>query len=413
MNNNKNFEKRKPNSNFSIKNSFSKLWEFVAYLTGAILTITGLIEVYQQYFPENNNQIIVWLSENLQILLFLIALIAVITIIFLGKNNNELQKKLGSIYHSGEVNKIILFISPCPGGGGDFYQEHFSHLVKAAARKATPQLNLNITLICPSKDFGRDPELLLSMAENYPAKVSGVFMIPAYPDKAENWNGILAFKEKFPAIVLIDVYPIIDQSKPQESIHFVGGDEEKGGAAAARLAERWLSKLRKKKYRILILIGRSTPWEKQRVNSFKAPLKSKFGENIAFMESMDLHYEYERARKKIETLVNEGEKLESFDLIFSCNDEMAIGALDYIQTIVNERKMDIKKIPKIIGYDGIPEMKRLIEMKNEFILGTVEVQIEDQAEYAIKTMVSLLRKQKPQKTKELLQPRTLKNHSLL
>ena len=244
-------------------------------------------------------------------------------------------------------------------------------------------------------------------------------MIPTHPNEEANWNGLIKFKKVFPALVLIDVYPVIEPAQFPRPIHFVGGDENRGGALAGSLAKRWLDQCNEKDtYRILILKGRSTPWEMQRVNSFKDYLdKGYFNQEpspkIIYDESEDLHYDLTKARREVEARINRGQMMQDFDLIFSCNDEMAIGALEVIETLVSTQQIEPDSMPKLIGYDGIPEIKRLISMKNPYLLGTVDVDIEEQAELAIRTMVLLLNNQKPQAELNLLNPTLCVNSSLL
>lgn len=403
----------------SIRTYVPKLWGLPSALVAAILTIVGLIqsgETLNKYFPSLST----WLNTNALVILTSLTIILGFSTAMLGWYSNVLRDQQKRVDQGSHVNKIILFISPSSGGGGDFYQEHFSHLVKSAARVANPQLNLIITLVCPSKDFGNvDPELELDVATNYPGHISGVFMIPSHPNKEANWNGLIKFKEKFPALVLIDVYPVIDPGLFPKPINFIGGDENMGGGLAGSLARRWLLKNSgKESCKILILKGRSTPWELQRINSFKKGLETdalnqETFPKLIFEESEDLHYELTRAKKEIEARINRGQKIQDFDLIFSCNDEMAIGALEVIDALVSTQHVDPESMPKLIGYDGIPEMKRLIKMQNRYILGTVDVDIEEQAEMAVRTMMLLLNDQKAQSELYLLKPTLFVNTSLL
>jgi ABC-type sugar transport system substrate-binding protein len=402
-----------------ITSIIKKLWGVPGALLVAIITIGGLVqsgEYFVKYFPS----LTTWVHTNQIVLLTILVVVLGCSDVVLGWYCSGLHKKQRLIDHSDQVNKVVLFLSPSSGGGGNFYQEHFSHLVKSAARAANPRLNIHITLVCPPKDFANEsPECLLDITNNYPASLAGIFMIPAYPDKEANRNGIIKFKEKFPALVLLDVYPLIDPGQLPKTINFIGGNENEGGALAASLAKRWLTKCNKNGMcRILILKGRSTLWEMQRVNSFKDSLKEidshGNSSNICFEESEDLHYELKRASKEIEARINRGQNPATFDLIFACNDEMAIGALEVLQNLVFKKLVTPKSLPKIIGYDGTPEMKRLIKSNNPLLLGTVDVDIEEQAERAINTMTSLLNDpESPQPELNLLQPTLFINSSLL
>lgn len=397
---------------------FKGLWGFLSAAVLAIVTIGGLVqsgELADKYIPPLRD----WLSKNnVTILIVLIIILAIITIA-LAWYINTLQNTSQVSEHDNKVNKIVLFLSPSSGGGGNFYQEHFSHLVKSAARAANPRLNINITLVCPSKDFGiEDPELLLEVANSYPAEVAGIFMIPAYPDKDTNRDGIKGFKERFPALVLLDVYPFNNIAQLSKQIHFIGGNENEGGMLAASMAKQWLVKQNKTTCRVLILKGRSTMWEMQRINSFKVALdaKSQYEQALQtqYEESEELHYELAKASKEIEGRINRGQNLASFDLIFACNDEMAIGVLEVIQSLVFSKRIDSANVPKIIGYDGTPEMKRLIKANNPFVLGTVDVDIKEQADRAIEVMIRLLNGVKSKQSEiTLLQPAIYKNSLLL
>lgn len=403
-----------------IKRNVKKLWGVPGVLLAFIITISGLVqsgEYVDKYFPS----VKIWLDANAITIFTIIVIFMACLLVLLGWYCGKLRNKQKLIDDSDKVNKLVLFISPSSGGGGDFYQEHFSHLVKSAVRAANARLSIHITLVCPHKDFGNeDPELLLDVAKNYPSKIAGIFMIPAHPDKEANRNGIIKFKNKYPALVLLDVFPAIDPDKLPRPISFVGGNENEGGALAALLAKQWLAKINKEgTCRVLILKGRSTLWEMQRINSFKDSLKvasdnQKYSSDIYFEESIDLHYELKKASKEIESRITKGQNLSNFDLIFACNDEMAIGALEVIQNLVLLKGVAPASLPKIIGYDGTPEMKRLIKSNNPFLLGTVDVDIEEQAERAINAMTLLFNDPDSRQSElNLLQPTLFINYSLL
>src|SRR6185503_5055151 len=358
----------------SFKSTIKKGWKIPSTIILFVITIGGLVqsgESANKYFPG----ITKWLTANLTVTLTVTVIALSFALVILFWYCGALQRNQKIIENNNQVNKIVLFLSPSSGGGGNFYQEHFSHLVKSAAMAASPRLNIHITLICPPKDFGNeDPELLLDVASNYPANLAGIFMIPAHPDKEINLKAIFRFKEKFPAFVLLDVFPLNAQDISLKSLNFIGGDENEGGKLAALLAKRWLIKCNKKDLaRVLILKGRSTLWEVQRVDSFKEALiqSSENHElNLAmyFEESKDLDYELKKACKEIDARINSGQDLTNFDLIFACNDEMAIGALEAMQNLISTKRANPKNLPKIIGYDGTPEMKRLIKSNNPFLL---------------------------------------------
>jgi ABC-type sugar transport system substrate-binding protein len=243
-------------------------------------------------------------------------------------------------------------------------------------------------------------------------------MIPADPDKKENQDGIKKFKEKYPATILLDVYPETAAAEMNAGMpDFVGGDEILGGELAAILAKRYLDEIIGKKcFRVLILIGRTTEWEMQRVNAFKESFKSgawDIQENT-FTITNDLHYQKRKAREEIDARIANND-LSQFDLIYACNDEMAIGALEALEAAEASnrgRKIAPKKRPKLIGYDGTPEMRSLIAAGNPYILGTVDVNIEEQACSAILKMSSLLKRGGGEGRLRLIRPRLVPNDAL-
>ncbi len=392
-------------------------------MTGLIITIGGLVqsgEYLQKYFPRS----IAWIAEHTVFILIVFWSVATALFLLLLLFYNQLQKEHEQLRREGSerehneaLNKIVLFLSPSQEGG--FYLQHFSHLVRSAAEVADAGQQIHITLFCPSRAFqGRAPETLLDSASAYPAKVAGVFMIPADPDKKENQDGIMKFKEKYPATVLLDVYPETAGTKVNQGFpDFVGGDEVLGGELAAILAKRYLDEIAGKKcFRVLILIGRTTEWEMQRVNAFRESFKLgawDIQENT-FTVTNDLHYQKRKAREEIEARIANND-LSQFDLIYACNDEMAIGALEALEAAEvssRGRKVPPKKTPKLIGYDGTPEMRRLIAAGNPYILGTVDVNIEEQASSAILRMSSLLRRGGGEGKLRLIPPRLVPNDAL-
>lgn len=388
-----------------------------------IITIGGLVqsgEYLQKYFP----RLAAWVDgHTVSILIIFGSVVTVLMLLLLflyGRLQNEnekLRREGGERKHGEALNKIVLFLSPCQEGS--FYLQHLSHLVRSAAEIADAGQQIHITLFCPARAFqGRAPETLLDIAIAYPAKVAGIFMIPADPDKKENQGGIMKFKERYPATVLLDVYPEVAAAEVNLGFpDFIGGDEVLGGELAAMLAQRYLGEILEKKcFRALILIGRRTEWEMQRVNAFRRFFKINAWDirEDTFELSNDLHYQKKKAREEVEARIANN-ALSQFDIIYACNDEMAIGALEALEAAEvskRGRKVSIQRTPKLIGYDGTTEMRRLIAAGNPYILGTVDVNIEEQASLAILKMSALLRKGGGEGELRLIPPRLVSNDYL-
>ena len=328
----------------------------------------------------------------------------IILVLFLGLGHAFLAVKRITTLLKTSRRKIIIFIAPMQEGA--FYKEHFYELIEQAKAQACADLEILITYYCPMKTFqGRDPEVLLDLVDGLP--VSGIFMIPASPDSAENLNGIKEFKKKFPATVLLDVSYTGDGNDFNELPNFIGGDEMKGGSLAAQLAIDYLQKVdsHTKEIKILILKGRSTEWEQQRIDSFNEAIKF-HGPNICIDVTDDLYYKREKSEQYLKELHDD---IFDYNIIFACNDEMAIGALAVLESLAKEDGGNIKKLPKIIGYDGTPEIKKLILENNKHILGTVDVDIQAQARKAVQTMHDLLLGRKSKVKRDLVSPKKIKN----
>lgn len=306
--------------------------------------------------------------------------------------------------------KIIIFIAPMQEG--EFYNQHLNHLVAEAKAQANTTLEILITYYCPMKAFdGRDPEVLWDLIDGLP--VSGIFMIPADPDKLTNRDGIKKFKKKFPATVLLDVSYTEDSHEINKLPHFIGGDENAGGSLAATLAIDYLKKAGNptKEIKILILKGRSTKWERQRIESFSYDINNYsldigVAGSIKVIETSDLNYKKENAEQYLNNL---GDRLFDYNIIFACNDEMAIGALKVLDSWAKIEELNKKLLPKIIGYDGTPAIKKLIDENNQHILGTIDVDIQAQARKAIQTMHDLLLGRESKEKCDLVSPKEIKH----
>ena len=128
--------------------------------------------------------------------------------------------------------------------------------------------------------------------------------------------------------------------------------------------------------------------------------------SIKVIETSDLNYKKENAEQYLNNL---GDRLFDYNIIFACNDEMAIGALKILDSWAKTEELDKKLLPKIIGYDGTPAIKKLIDENNQHILGTVDVDIQAQARKAIQTMHDLLLGRESKEKCDLVSPKEIKN----
>lgn len=374
------------------------------------LNVGGVLQTWDSItsrFPAFRNWILMY--SNVVLLTLLVVLLCVSAALLL--ENRDLKTKLNSVSFVNMPRKIVLFLSPC--AEGSFYLQHFSYLLREAAARANAELEMQITFYCPQQAFaGTDPECLQEAVKMFPGKVSGVFMIPANPDATQNLEKIRDFKSEHPATVLLDVYPGVEADPTLPD--FAGCDEVEGGRVAGQLAIDYLNMHATETVSILILKGRSTHWELQRVTSFKETLIAKFGDKVRFEITDDLNYSREQARKRIEhdldkclrcRVVSDMTKTApacmDYNIIYACNDDMAMGAVDAIDKV---DKGLINALPKVIGYDGTDEMKNMIKGCNPHVIGTVDVHIDVQARRAMDAMIHLLRADRPSKQMNLIKP---------
>jgi ABC-type sugar transport system substrate-binding protein len=302
----------------------------------------------------------------------------------------------------------MLFLTPATQEG--FYDTLLIHLLKATSGIANTDQQMMIMPLVPHGKIFQDPELITE--NQMPKNISGIFIIPGNPDTDQNKNRIKALNADKRPVVLIDVnigtVNLQDESLP----HFVGGNEVSGGRIAAELADGACRKFKIENPMVQIITGRATEWENQRYIFFKEELKKKIPTSVFLHDSEPLDYRKDKAKnwmeRKIRSLRSENsDKPIKLDIIFACNDAMALGALEAIEEAKEKFKQSdlFVNTPLIIGYDGTEEMMSLQKSGNPHLVGTVMVDIEEQATRAVAMMSMLLKGHKPPTKMYLVEPR--------
>lgn len=76
------------------------------------------------------------------------------------------------------------------------------------------------------------------------------------------------------------------------------------------------------------------------------------------------------------------------DAFFCCNDEMALGVRDYLESKSSERY----KVPTVVvGFDGIAEVRRRIAASDQWLLNTVDVKVHQQVDDLVSALERLLK----------------------
>jgi len=312
--------------------------------------------------------------------------------------------------------QIVLFVPPNLGG---FYGEYLQALV-TAARQHGGAAGGEITILphftgeadfCPEQDLKK----IVKLYAEHASVVKGVFVIPKDPSR--NKSALTTRPTDGLPIVTLDVYP--DAEEDPSYPHFVGGDEKMGGRCAARAAIELFERkeAQSKEFRILILIGSTTPWESQRVVCFKEQLEDwakREKAKLDFVMSKPLNYEYNESVDYLENWrtreSNNGVALMNpldADLIFACSDTMALGAAKAVRHLTRQQLGNENSRVKIIGYDGTVVMKRALEAGSDVLWATVDVRLDEQASRAVEVMMKLMRDGQCERRMTLVSPRVL------
>lgn len=290
---------------------------------------------------------------------------------------------------------FIAFISASSGDGA-FYSTILHQLILATRSTLTDCLLIVPWL--PAESFDHADALKEFRANPSAAGFSGVFVIPKDPDKERKTLENLQREMNIPVVVL-DVF--FDPSSKDEPspLHFVGGNELEGGRLAGEIARDLISA--KSKPRVLTLVGRPTKWEMQRVQAFEGYLKEKL--KLASSCFVRSEYPLNYSRKKaadymLAWLTKEAlatDRRIKLDIVFACNDDMALGAAEAIRAVKTEPyNYSFAAPPHVIGYDGIDAFIAAMREKGSLLAGTVDVNIREQATIAIETMFDLVAKTK-------------------
>ncbi len=159
-------------------------------------------------------------------------------------------------------------------------------------------------------------------------------------------------------------------------IPFITADWSYGGKLAAMAYQRLYDELKKPKGKVFIVKGGEG--SEPRIRGFKYFLKKEMP-NIEIRETKKrLDYSRETAFNHLyENKTNY--RLGSCDLIFCCNDEMALGVREFLM----REKVPVSET-KIIGFDSTIEFKWLEKYNTNHLYKTVDVQLRRQVRQLVK-----------------------------
>ena len=294
-------------------------------------------------------------------------------------------------------NFQVALFSPSDGAN-PFY----SHIVRTVAQKFPGQL----IPILPKENF--DPHHMWLHADRYLKEDRGSSGIILIPDEPELHRDTILKLYRRPNITLVLFDVDIGRNDDRSELPpFVGGDEEFGGFLAAELATEYFKKQGISRPKVLIVRGATTDWELKRSGSFSNFLRAAFpGTDIT--ESPKLHYDRAQSRRYLlDHLTFQSNPQPQYDLIFACNDDMALGCRTALLEL--KRQGPLKQIEtKIIGYDGMREVQELIRFEDEIILGTIDVQLDSQLELLCNILKHEIVNRGSYQSRYLVKPRVVK-----
>jgi ABC-type sugar transport system substrate-binding protein len=301
--------------------------------------------------------------------------------------------------------KHIALLIPS-SGDQTFYSAMLCGLVRSAS---LPQgQNYVIVPALPVRSFEEASIWnLFSTLEDRQVEIDGIVFIPANPDS--HFDELVGFHEERGDIplVMVDVYfdlASLDDRTRARLPSFVGGNELTGGRLAADIILEAVN-IPPPEPLVLVVNGASAPWEQGRAVAFRAAVAAAW-RDVVFVESPPINYSraaaYEWTRKTLPNIAAPNKRI-SVSAVFACNDDMAIGVRSAITHLVRDEYV-FSSVPQIVGYDGIPEMQEYIASKDEFIAGTVDVRIEEQARAAMLLMHKLIRSGERKTEVHLIEP---------
>jgi ABC-type sugar transport system substrate-binding protein len=256
---------------------------------------------------------------------------------------------------------------------------------------------------------------LFANLEDRQLDIEGIIFIPDDPD--HHFDEIVGFHEERGDVplVLVDVYFDLDRCDERTRARlpsFVGGDEIAGGRMAAEIAIDAVGSPPPSTPVVLVVNGGVAPWEQRRANAFREQVSSAWP-GTQFIETPTFNYSrsaaFAHSASTLRSMADATRQI-ALDVVFACNDDMAIGVRTAINLLTREG-YTFRKAPQIVGYDGIPEIREYIDADDPYIAGTVDVRVEAQARAAMLLMHKLLRSGQRRSEVELVTPKSIRRNS--
>jgi ABC-type sugar transport system substrate-binding protein len=185
--------------------------------------------------------------------------------------------------------------------------------------------------------------------------------------------------DKLPApIITFDLAVPVKKS----SLPYVKGDDYKGGAAAAQAVQWHVQGVRGSLPFVLVIPGL---WGAERIDGFRDTLNN----GAAIVEVPACAWNVDDACRKVTAWLKDRPK-QRVDVIFACNDEMALGAR---LAVLEARRAGLSGCAKtrVVGFDGTETFKYLLRCHDDVLLNSVDVNVRGQVREAM-DLVNRVRK---------------------
>lgn len=318
---------------------------------------------------------------------------------------------MSSYDHKNPVYFVTSVLSPKFDGCKVF--DFFVHLT-AKLSIAFREIGYPLVLFVPSSQetASKDQEnylLTFEKTSDLQARCSGVIINPF--DKEKIKNPLADLIKKFDNLPIMTIDQGFESEKDfknninVEAPPSMRCDEVQGGAFAAQCAIRlyryWLDK-----QRLDVVIVSGLEGSKNRISGFKQEFKEEKSKNIYFdyhiHDALEINGRYDRATSKELFYDKIGDMIyNDIDIIFCCNDEMALGVRDAISDRYKEimnividlkksgqqkaqqaREIELLRLAnfRILGFDGIQEARTFINIPDQWLINSIDANIGGQVE---------------------------------
>jgi ribose transport system substrate-binding protein len=268
----------------------------------------------------------------------------------------------------------VVFIAPAR-----FDRPFFSELTFALARSLASRNNSDLIVKVPLEDYSEDQQNQILREIVSRPTYRAIIWIPVWTERPERLLEIWGSLMKLPLVTLdVDLHSLPTDSMPMDFVFppFVGGDNAGGGELAADLLADYFEKRNQPNPIIAVFTG---SFQAERHASFLAHLRDRLSQSTPPVV-LDAKFDRYKAKEyAFRLMLNSIRQSKPVDAFFCTNDEMALGVISALHELEGLLTIPSGHEVKVVGYDGIKEMKRLIDSGDRFVLATIDVCISEQA----------------------------------